>query len=102
MPGNNLFTPKAAGTVNIAATVASANVLLNRLGQDQLRVKNLDATNAAFINFGNASVTASAATGMPVGPGETLGVTLAIDWTHAAAITGAATATVYFTPGSGL
>jgi hypothetical protein len=99
---NNLFTPKAAGTVNIAATTSSAAVALVRTGSSQVRVKNIDTTNVAFINFGASTVTAVATTGIPIGPGETCGFTLPAEFTHAAAITAASTATVYFTPGNGL
>lgn len=101
MSGDNLFTPKPAGTVNIAATSSSARVSLARLGCRQVRIKNLDATAAAFVNFGDVTVTVATTTGMPIGAGETVGITLAEDWTYAAAIC-ATTATVYFTPGNGL
>jgi hypothetical protein len=98
----NLFTPKAAGTVNIAATTSSARVALAiNSGTFQVRVKNLDTTNAVFINFGDSTVTAAVATAIPVGPGETCGFSISGS-THVAAITAAATATVYFTPGNGV
>lgn len=97
-----LFTPKAAGTVNIAATTSSARVALGmNAGNFQVRVKNLDTTNAVFINFGDSTVVAAATTGVPVGPGETCGFSVSGS-THVAAITAASTATVYFTPGNGV
>ncbi len=104
MSGNNLFTPKAAGTVTVAATTSSGStrVALSMSGCHQLRIKNIDTTNVAFINFGGASVTAALATGMPIGAGETVGITVPEEWTHAAAITASSTATVYLTPGNGL
>lgn len=101
---NNLFTPKSAGTVSISATTSSGSspVALARTGSNQVRVKNIDTTNVAFVNFGISTVTAATTTGIPVGPGETCGFTLPAEATHAAAITAASTATVYFTPGNGL
>ena len=101
MSGDNLFTPKPAGTVNIVATGSSARILLNRLACRQLRIKNISAADVAFVNFGDVTVTAATTTGMPIGAGETVGITLAEDWTYAAAVTGG-TSTVYFTPGNGL
>lgn len=102
MSGTLLFTPKTAGTVNIAGTTSTARVALVKLGCDQLRIKNLDTTNTVFVNFGDVTVVATLAASMPVGPGEVVGVTMAADWTHVAALTSTSTATVYFTPGNGL
>lgn len=97
---NNLFTP-LANTVNIAGTTSTANVALGAVGKT-IRVKNLDATNAAFINFGDSTITATTAAGIPIGPGEVAGFTRGPGVTHAAAITASSTATVYFTPGEGV
>jgi len=104
MPGINLFTPKAAGTVSITTSGASQSVALGVVGggSRQIRVKNIDTTNLVFINFGTSVVTASLATGVPIGPGETAGFTIADDTTHVAAIAGGGTPVIYFTPGYGV
>ena len=100
MSGDNLFTPKPAGTVFITSAGTSVSASLNRLGCRQVRIKNLDDTDLAYVNFGDSTVAASAASSMPIGVGETVGITLAEAWTHAAVIsTGAIVA---FTPGNGL
>ena len=95
-----LMTPIPAGTVNVAATTSTGNVQINANGAT-IRVKNIDVNNVAFINFGDSTVTAAVATGIPIGPGDIAGFTRAAGWTHAAAITGTGTATVYFTAGDG-
>jgi len=104
MPGINLFTPKAAGTVSITSAVGTQNVDLGVAGggSRQIRVKNIDATNLVYINFGNSTVTASLATGIPIGAGETAGFTIGDDVTHVAAICSAGTPVIYFTPGYGV
>lgn len=104
MPSINLFSPKAAGTVSITTSGASQNVALGATGggSRQVRVKNIDTTNLVFINFGNSSVTAATATGVPIGPGETAGFTIDNDDTHVAAISSAGTPVVYFTVGYGV
>lgn len=108
MSGIILFTPNPTKTLAYASTVATATAALPvtaNLGQ--LRIKNTDTTNIAFINFGDSNVTATIPTGttpgsMPVGPGETIGITRSADWTHMAVIAGAGTPTVYVTPGRGV
>lgn len=100
MSGYNLFSPKTAGTVSIAATTSSAAVALGSAGK-VIRIYNADATNIAFVEFGGSGVTASASASMPIGPGQVAGITRAESVTHVAAITGSSTATVYFTPGDG-
>ena len=110
MPGFNLFSPKTQGTVTITSAVTTANVALGiaAIGpQTIVRVKNIDATNATFINFGTSSVTATLPSGgtggsMPIGPGETAGFTIGPTVTHVAAICAAGTPIVYFTPGEGI
>ena len=104
MPGINLFSPKQAGTVSITCAVTTANVSLGLTGDGsrQIRVKNIDGTNLAYINFGNSAVTASLSTAIPIGAGETAGFTVGGDVTHVAAICSAGTPVVYFTPGYGV
>ena len=102
MSGINLFTPNAAGTSHIDATTSTGSVALAPLGGNQVRVKNVDATNVVFIAFGTSAITAVVATGIPLGPGDVAGFTLPGGTTHAAAITATGTASVYFTPGNGM
>ncbi len=106
MAGFNLFSPKTAGTVSITCSTGTARVALVILGGRQVRVKNIDTTNVAFIEFGNATVTATLPNGatpgsMPIGPGETAGFTVNQDTSNVAAICSAGTPIVYFTPGDG-
>lgn len=108
MAGINLFTPRATGTTSITSGVASAAVALgNTASERQLRIKNVDTTNIAFVEFGVSTVAAIVPSGatpgsMPIGPGETAGISLPLSVTHAAAICTAGTPIVYFTPGNGV
>ena len=91
MSSFNLFSPKTQGTVSITSAVTTASVALVPLGCRQIRVKNIDTANVAFINFGTSSVTATVPSGatpgsIPIGPGETAGFTLDPNVTHAASI----------------
>ena len=90
-------------TVNISATVASANVALAAAGGTRnVRVYN-DGSVAVFINFGTSnSVTASASTSIPVAPGSTQIFSVPGEQTHVAAVTGSSTGTIYFTSGYGV
>lgn len=103
----DLFTPKTVGTVSITSGVASARVALVPNGAFQVRVKNIDATNAAFIAFGDVTVVAVVPAGatpgsVPIGPGETAGFSITPGTTHVASICTAGTPIVYFTPGNGV
>lgn len=106
MPNNNLFTPNPTGTVSLTCGLASARVAL-ALGQaQQIRIKNIDTTNTAYVEFGGSTVAATVPNGaakgsMPIGPGETVGVTVPIGTGFAAGICTAGTPTLYFTPGYG-
>lgn len=88
------------GTVNIAATTSSGTVTLTTtpLNRKDVIVYNSGAT-IAFIKFGGSGVTA-ATTDTPIAPGLQRAFHVA-DATHAAAIMGSGTATVYFTTGFG-
>lgn len=105
MASNTLFTPNPNGTVSITTSGANQRVSLGipttNLLPFQVRIKNVDSTNVAFVEFGTSTVVASTSTSMPVGPGETVGITLGPTQTFAAAIGGAGTPIVYFTPGQG-
>ena len=96
-----LFSP--GKTVNIVATAgASISVALATGSGKSVRIKNVSATNVAFVAVGTAAVTASVTASMPIGLGETVGITRAPDTQlYVAAIVGSDTATVYFTIGDG-
>lgn len=94
----NPFTPSA--TVNVAATTTTANVALADSAVDQVLVTVPAGDAMAFVAFGDSTVTASAASSTPILPGAAYIFTVG-PVTHMAAITGAATATVYATIGQG-
>lgn len=105
MSSNHPFTPKTVGTVGITNSTSSANVALVPLGANQVRVKNIDATNSAFVAFGASGVAATVPNGatpgsFPVGPGESIIVSISPAVTHAASIAAAGTPIVYFTSGN--
>lgn len=108
MSGVTPFTPNPTKTLAYASTTTTATAALPALATDgQLKAKNTDATNIAFINFGDSNVTAVIPTGstpgaMPLGPGESIILTRSVTWTHMAVIAGAGTPTVYLTPGHGV
>lgn len=94
------FTPSGA-TVNIDVAAASARVALGNVGgPTQVRVMN-NGTATVWVKFGDGTVTATLAAGMPVGPGVTEVVTIAGE-TNVAAIAAGATGKIYFTPGAGI
>lgn len=106
-----LFQPLSTATVSITSATGSANVALpvKAMNAFSLRIKNIDATNIAYVEFGGSTVTASVPNGatpgsMPIGPGETVGVSLSglQGDIYAASICTAGTPVVYFTPGHGL
>lgn len=106
MSGFDTFTPKAAGTTSITSAVTTAAVALTKPSSaTAVRVKNIDGTNIAYVNFGISTVTATVPSGatpgsMPVGPGESILIGVAEGVTHAASICTAGTPIVLFTPGN--
>lgn len=109
MSGIQLFTPKAQGTLTATCATSTAVIALSiPASVTTMRVKNIDTTNVGYFNFGNSSgvtcVLPSGATpgGMPIGPGETLGVGIPPGTTHVATICSAGTPILYFTPGNGV
>ncbi len=106
--GVNLFTPGYTATVAVNATSgASLQATLTGDGPT-VRIKNVSATNTAFVAIGTAGVRATVpstgtAGGFPIGIGETVGVTRnpALD-TTISVITGADVGTVYATTGDGV
>ena len=93
----DLFTPSLANTANISATTSSARVAFPSGGRS-VRVYNA-ASVAVFIQFGDASVTATTSH-MPIPAGATEAFQIG-GATYAAAITSSGSGTVYFTMGSG-
>ena len=107
MPAAQPFSPNTQATVSITSAVTTANVALVPKHATTVRIKNVDATNTAFVAFGISTIVAtvpSGATGgsFPVGPGESIILSIGDLVTHAAAICGAGTPIVYFTPGNGI
>lgn len=98
------FSPRSK-TVNINVGAASQRVLLtNRNGATAVRIMN-DGTATVWLNWGDATVTSTTATGLPVGPGVhevlTFGPSENGDL-YMAAIAAGATGRVYFTVGEGI
>lgn len=108
MSGINLFTPETQATVSITCSTSTGRVALTiKANATTVRVKNIDATNAAFINFGDVTVTATLPNGatpgsIPIGAGETAGFSIPPGTTNMAAISSAGTPIVYATPGNGV
>lgn len=102
------FQPTDGATVNIAATVASGNVLVSSgapQGRIQVSITNAG-TATAFVKFGKDNTVAATTTkDVPVLGGQMriLSATLDADGTlYAAAIMASGTATIYFTLGVGI
>lgn len=112
MSGFGVFTPKTVGTILVACatTPSVANLLTKPASATSVRVRNVDATNAAYIAFGTSAVTAviptvvgapsSTPAAFPVFAGETIILGLAEGVTHVATICAAGTPNVYFTVGN--
>lgn len=103
---SNPFTPNTTGTVSRTVSGTSARVALATLGSgslDQTVMVTSDSGVAsaaiAFIEFGDVTVAAVAATGTPILPGAVLILTPPAAATHVAAIGTAGT--LYFTSGRG-
>lgn len=95
------FTPLPQGTKNIAATGTTANVALAAASKT-IEITN-EGPDTVFVEFGDSTVTAAAATGYPVAAGQSkvVGNSLA-KATHAAAICDSGkTAKVFFSCGDG-
>lgn len=109
MGSSSFFTPKAASTIVITCATTTANVPLTNIGNSalDLRARNLDATNTAYVEIGtSASVVAviptSATLGsMPIGPNETIALSIPAVSLWIAAICTAGTPAVALTPGNG-
>jgi hypothetical protein len=93
------FAPGGA-TVSLAATTTTSRVAI-QVGNHNKHVRIFNSGAATvFIQCGNADVEATTADSMPIAQGtvEVIGCAQS----NVAGITSAGTATLYFTPGSGL
>lgn len=97
----DIFLPRVAGTVSIAATTASASVSVAAANVQSPHVSIYNAgPNTAFVRWGVGAQTAVATTDMPIPSGATKTYTKGTADTFAA-ICATGTATIYFTPGEG-
>lgn len=100
-----VFRPEPASTVNLSVTTSSSRVqVLNGTygpsSEPVVRLYNAGSV-IVFVNFGNSTVTAAVATGMPIAPGSVEAFAVDISQTHVAAIVLSGTLTLYATPGVG-
>ena len=99
------FSPAIPGrTVSINVSSSSQAVRVSDNGPDSVRVMN-NGTATVWIAFGGPTITASASTHLPVGPGVTEVFTFRnLDGSDLwiAAIAAGSTGLIYFTPGTGL
>lgn len=99
---SNPFTPNTTGTVSRTVSGTSARVALSKSDDQTVMVTSDSAVTSAaiaFIEFGDVTVAAVAATGTPILPGAILILTPPAAATHVAAIGTAGT--LYFTSGRG-
>lgn len=95
------FTPMTTGTVSRTVTGTSASVALYKTGSPQtVEIQSPPANSIAFIEFGDLTVAAVAATGYPIMPGVDKVVAVPPGATHVAAI-GTSGTTLYFSSGHG-
>lgn len=97
------FNGVQAATVNIDVAASTARVALGTTGNGyrQIRIMN-DGTATAWIAFGDVTITAALATGIPVAAGSCEVMTIPNGVTYVAAIAAGSTGKIYFTPGSGM
>ena len=96
------FRPYAAATVNIDVSASSQRVLIGS-APDAVRIHN-GGTATGWVNFGDGTVTAATATGIPIPAGaiEVVSVPSGGAPLYVAAIAAGSTGKIYFTPGSGI
>jgi hypothetical protein len=101
----SLFRAARNATANISVSSSTQRVLVaNSAGQLQVRVMN-NGTATVWIAFGDVTITTSTTTGVPIGPGQVAGFTIASHnggEVYAAAIAAGSTGSIYFTPGTGI
>lgn len=94
------FTPQAT-SAKLSATTSSSRVALPG-NASQYRIRTDAGDAVVYLQFGDATVTASTSTSMAVGPGMAEVISVPLGATYVAGITAATTATVYITPGEGV
>jgi hypothetical protein len=98
----NNFAPLGASTVSLTATTSSSRVALSHSGRPyDVRLYNAGSV-VVFVEFGDSTVAAATATGMPIAPGTVEAFSLPPSATHMAGITSSSTAAIYVTLGYGL
>lgn len=96
----NPFTPASAGTASRTVSGSTARVALVFGARPQTVMVTSPTANAiAFIEFGDSTVVAVAATGTPIMPGTVMVFTVGDQVTHMAAI--GSSGTLYVTSGHG-
>jgi hypothetical protein len=94
----------ATGSLAVTTSSGSTRAALGTFGDRRTRHVRLFNGGAAtaFFEVGLSTVTAAAATSIPIASGATEIFGIPNDATHIAAITAADTATLYYTPGEGI
>lgn len=100
------FQPGHVNTVNVNVSSSSQRVQITTHKRTPVRIYN-DGTATVWIEFGDTTVVAALATGIPVGPGVTEVLTGAVihpssDGLNVAVIAAGSTGKIYFTPGDGI
>lgn len=99
------FAPRFNATVNISVGATSSNVYVGkRNGPITVRIVS-DCTSLVWLSFGDATVSATTATGIPIGPGvhEVMTFAPSVDGSlYIAAICTGSFGKIYFTMGEGL
>lgn len=100
------FQPRHAATVNISVSASSQRIVIPGCHPTEVRVVN-NGSATVWIEFGDSTVTAALATGVPIGPGviEVLTGSMLSAGSgdlYVAAIAAGATGSIYFTAGEGI
>lgn len=91
-----------AATTNLAVTGTTGSVALPDATPSQVRLWTVSTDAVCFIAFGDVTVVATTAAGMPFANGLTEVLSVPVGATYIAAITATGTATLYITPGEGI
>ncbi len=109
MSGIQLFTPKTAGTRQVTCAASTATLAISvPATAETIRVYNSDTTNIGYVEFGTSSAitcvlpVTTTTGGMPIPPGQVVGVGCPLGTTHIATICSAGTPILYVTPGNGV
>jgi len=99
------FSPAIAKTVNIDVSATSQRVLVASCNSPiTVRIMN-NGTATVWINWGDVTVTATTANGLPIGPGVHEVLTFSPDQgglLYIAAIAAGVSGRIYFTEGQGI